>query len=71
LKETTDIIVTCDHGFDYEPASDLLAPVRADVAGNDVVVDNEGAGRSFTSRITIRKRSSSWQNASRGATRPM
>jgi len=44
LKETTDIIVTCDHGFDYEPASDLLAPVQADLAGNDVVVDNEGGG---------------------------
>jgi len=44
LKETTNIIVTCDHGFDYEPAGDVLAPVQAELAGNDVVVDNEGGG---------------------------
>ena len=44
LKETTDIIVTCDHGFDYEPPADLLgAPMRAaGVDANEVVVDNEG-----------------------------
>ena len=45
LKDKTDIIVTCDHGFDYEPAADLLAPMKAaGVAGNEVVVDNEGGG---------------------------
>ncbi|HWE48564.1 MAG TPA: alkaline phosphatase family protein [Bryobacteraceae bacterium] len=36
LDGRTDIIVTCDHGFDYEPASDLLNQT------GDVVVDNEG-----------------------------
>jgi arylsulfatase A-like enzyme len=44
LKDTTNIIVTCDHGFDYEPAGDVLAPVQADLAGNEIVVDNEGGG---------------------------
>jgi hypothetical protein len=44
LKETTDIIVACDHGFDYEPASDLLTPVLAGLGAGDVVVDNEGGG---------------------------
>jgi len=36
LDGKTDIIVTCDHGFDYEPASDFLKP------DSDVAVDNEG-----------------------------
>jgi arylsulfatase A-like enzyme len=36
LEDNTDIIVTCDHGFDFEPASDLIKP------DGDVVVDNEG-----------------------------
>ena len=36
LEDKTDIIVTCDHGFDYEPRADLLAPPpdRGVVAGN-------------------------------------
>jgi len=45
LKDKTDIIVTCDHGFDYEPPADVLAPLKvAGVDGNEVVVDNEGGG---------------------------
>lgn len=47
LEGKTDIIVTCDHGFDYEPASDLLAPVREAGLGDDVVVDNEGGTSLF------------------------
>ena len=46
LEGKTDIIVTCDHGFDYEPAVNLLAPVRDLKMSDDVVVDNEG-GTSF------------------------
>jgi arylsulfatase A-like enzyme len=43
LEDKTDIIVTCDHGFDYEPQADLLAPLRdSGVAADDVVIDNEG-----------------------------
>jgi len=37
LEGKYDLIVTCDHGFDYEPLADLLASVP-----KDVVVDNEG-----------------------------
>jgi hypothetical protein len=49
LKAKTDLIVTCDHGFDYEPTRDLLVPLRADTAfGDDVVVDSEEAGHCFT-----------------------
>ena len=42
LEDTTDIIVTCDHGFDYEPRADLLAPLRDSGFADDVVTDNEG-----------------------------
>ena len=42
LEDKTDIIVTCDHGFDYEPQADLLAPLRDSGFADDVVVDNEG-----------------------------
>jgi predicted AlkP superfamily pyrophosphatase or phosphodiesterase len=42
LADKTDIIVTCDHGFDYEPQADLLAPLRDSGFADDVVVDNEG-----------------------------
>lgn len=42
LDDQTDIIVTCDHGFDYEPQADLLAPLRESGFADDVAVDNEG-----------------------------
>jgi predicted AlkP superfamily pyrophosphatase or phosphodiesterase len=42
LEDKTDIIVTCDHGFDYEPQADLLAPLRESGFADDVAVDNEG-----------------------------
>jgi hypothetical protein len=42
LDDKTDIIVTSDHGFDYEPQADLLAPLRDSGFADDVVVDNEG-----------------------------
>ncbi len=42
LEDKTDIIVTCDHGFDYEPQADLLGPLRDSGFADDVVVDNEG-----------------------------
>jgi predicted AlkP superfamily pyrophosphatase or phosphodiesterase len=42
LEDKTDILVTCDHGFDYEPRADLLAPLRDSGFANDVVIDNEG-----------------------------
>ena len=42
LEDRTDIIVTCDHGFDYEPRADLLAPLRDSGFAADVVTDNEG-----------------------------
>jgi predicted AlkP superfamily pyrophosphatase or phosphodiesterase len=42
LEDKTDIIVTCDHGFDYEPRADLLTPLRESGFANDVVTDNEG-----------------------------
>ena len=42
LEDRTDIIVTCDHGFDYEPQADLLAPLRDSGFADDVVMDNEG-----------------------------
>jgi hypothetical protein len=42
LEDKTDIIVTCDHGFDYEPKGDLLAPLRDSGFAGDVVTDNEG-----------------------------
>lgn len=48
LEGKTDLIVTCDHGFDYEPAADLLAPVReSGVPPEDVVTDNEGGTTLF------------------------
>ncbi len=43
LEEKTDIIVTCDHGFDYEPAADLMSPLRdPKLTPGDVVPDIEG-----------------------------
>jgi arylsulfatase A-like enzyme len=42
LEDKTDIIVTCDHGFDYEPRADLLAPLRDSGLADQVVIDNEG-----------------------------
>ena len=42
LEDKTDIIVTCDHGFDYEPRADVLAPLRDSGFADDVVIDNEG-----------------------------
>ncbi len=42
LEDKTDILVTCDHGFDYEPRADLLGPVRDSGFADDVVIDNEG-----------------------------
>jgi arylsulfatase A-like enzyme len=42
LQDKTDIIVTCDHGFDYEPRKDLLKPLRDSAFEEDVVIDNEG-----------------------------
>ena len=45
LEDKTDIIVICDHGFDYEPQADLLAPLRDPGFANDVVMDNEAAPR--------------------------
>lgn len=48
LEDKTDIIVTCDHGFDHEPAADVLAPVReSGFAAGDVVVDNQGGSSLF------------------------
>jgi arylsulfatase A-like enzyme len=42
LEDKTDILVTCDHGFDYEPRADLLAPLRESGFADDVVTDSEG-----------------------------
>jgi predicted AlkP superfamily pyrophosphatase or phosphodiesterase len=42
LEDKTDIIVTCDHGFDYEPQADLLGPLRDPSFADDVVTDKEG-----------------------------
>ena len=42
LEDKTDIMVICDHGFDYEPQADLLAPLRDSGFADDVVTDNEG-----------------------------
>lgn len=43
LEDKTDIIVACDHGFDYEPAADLILPWRdPKLAPGDVVADMEG-----------------------------
>jgi hypothetical protein len=42
LEDKTDIIVTSDHGFDYEPRADLLAPLRDSGFADDVATDNEG-----------------------------
>ena len=42
LEDKTDIIVICDHGFDYEPQADLMAPLRDPGFADDVVMDNEG-----------------------------
>jgi predicted AlkP superfamily pyrophosphatase or phosphodiesterase len=43
LEDNTNIIVTCDHGFDHEPPADVLAPVQeSKLAPGDVVIDNEG-----------------------------
>jgi len=48
LEDKTDIIVTCDHGFDYEPGADLLASLReASFEPGEVVVDNEGGSSLF------------------------
>jgi arylsulfatase A-like enzyme len=48
LDDKTDIIVTCDHGFDHEPAADVLAPLReSGLAPGEVVVDNEGGASLF------------------------
>src|SRR5262249_20251285 len=48
LEGATDIIVTCDHGFDYEPGADVLAPVRdSDLERGNVMVDNEGGASLF------------------------
>ena len=48
LEDKIDIIVTCDHGFDYEPPADLLAPLRSSgLTPNDVVLDNEGGASLF------------------------
>jgi predicted AlkP superfamily pyrophosphatase or phosphodiesterase len=48
LEEHCNIIVTSDHGFDYEPAADVLAPVRqSGIAAGDVVEDNEGGATLF------------------------
>jgi len=48
LEGKADIIVTCDHGFDHEPAADVLFPLRdAGIAVGDVVVDNEGGASLF------------------------
>ena len=44
LADKCNIIVTSDHGFDYEPAADILAPAvrQSGVAAADIVVDAEG-----------------------------
>lgn len=42
LADKTNIIVTSDHGFDYEPRADLLAPLRESGFADGVVTDNEG-----------------------------
>jgi hypothetical protein len=55
LEDRTDIIVTCDHGFDYEPQADLLAPLRDSGFADDVVIDNEGGSTLLYGRITTRK----------------
>jgi len=48
LDSKTNIIVTCDHGFDYEPPADVLAPLRdSKLAPEDVVVDDEGGASLF------------------------
>jgi hypothetical protein len=48
LIDSTDIIVTSDHGFDYEPGADLLAPRReANFEPGEIVVDNEGRSSLF------------------------
>ena len=47
LDGKTDIIVTCDHGFDYDPAADLVAPIRDAGLSDDVAVDNEGGSNLF------------------------
>lgn len=48
LDHKYNIIVTSDHGFDYEPAADVLAPVRqSGVAAGDVVMDAEGGATLF------------------------
>ncbi len=42
LADKTDILVTSDHGFDYEPRADMLAPLREPEFAGKVVTDNEG-----------------------------
>lgn len=42
LAAKTNIIVTSDHGFDYEPRADLLAPLREPEFAGKVVTDSEG-----------------------------
>jgi len=47
LADKTNIIVTSDHGFDYEPRADLLAPLREAEFAEKVVTDNEGGATLF------------------------
>ena len=42
LAEKTNIVVTSDHGFDYEPRADMLATLREPEFAGKVVTDNEG-----------------------------
>lgn len=48
LEGKYNIIVTSDHGFDYEPAAAVLAPLRqSGIAAGDVVIDAEGGATLF------------------------
>ncbi len=42
LANRTNLIVTSDHGFDYEPRADVLAPLRESEFADKVVTDNAG-----------------------------
>ncbi|MCC6262936.1 MAG: alkaline phosphatase family protein [Bryobacterales bacterium] len=42
LWEKTNLLVTSDHGFDYEPRADLLAPLREPEFEGKVAADREG-----------------------------
>jgi arylsulfatase A-like enzyme len=46
LYDQADIIVTSDHGFDYEPPADVLSPLREAKEG-EVVADHEGGSSLF------------------------